>query len=150
MVKEGQRRTKEGIHGVYSTARHDCLSCLVYVTTALILFLLQSLLSLYSLVGKGSGHCWHWVQEGSLRVPLPSRNCRIRSTSRATTKSTTRTWAMINLNCKEVNKKLVTSWHTSILQGYYNNDNLWWNKISSPQLGYLQEQTVHWILVMNR
>lgn len=59
MVKEGQSRTKEGMHGVYSTARHDRLSCLVYVTTALILFLLQSLLSLYSLVGKGSGRCWH-------------------------------------------------------------------------------------------
>lgn len=39
MVKEGQSRTKEGIHGVFSTARHDCLSCLVCVTTALILFL---------------------------------------------------------------------------------------------------------------
>lgn len=59
MVKEGQRRTKEGIHGVYNTVRHDCLSCLVYVTTASILFLLQSLLSLYSLVGEGSSRCWH-------------------------------------------------------------------------------------------
>lgn len=55
-------------------------------------------LSLYSLFGEG--HYWHWVQEGSLRVPLPSRNCRTRSTSRATTKSTTRTWAIISLNCK--------------------------------------------------
>lgn len=63
-------------------------------------------LSLYSLFGKG--HCWHWVQEGSLRVPLPSRNCRTRSTSRATTKSATRTWAMINLNCKKVNRKNIT------------------------------------------
>lgn len=59
IVKVGQSRTKEGIHRVYSTARHDCLSCLVSVTTALILFHLQSLLSLYSLVGKGSNCCWH-------------------------------------------------------------------------------------------
>ncbi len=104
-LRWGQSRTKEGMQGVDSTARHDCISCIVYVTTALILFLLQSLLSLCSLVGKGSGHCWHRVQEGSLRVPLPSRNCRKRSTSRAATKSTTRTWAMMNLNCKKVNRK---------------------------------------------
>lgn len=30
MVKEGQSRTKEGIHGVSSTARHDCLSCVCH------------------------------------------------------------------------------------------------------------------------
>lgn len=107
MVKEKRNRTKEGLHWAYSTAWHDCLSCfscLVYVITALNLVLLQNFLSLYSLFGKGSSHCWHWVQEGSLRVPLPSRTCKTRSTSRATTKSTTRTWAIIILNCKEIEK----------------------------------------------
>lgn len=58
MVKEGAEQ-KEGIHRVYSTARHDSFSCLVYVTKVSVLFSLQSLLSLYSLVGKGSGRCWH-------------------------------------------------------------------------------------------
>lgn len=91
---------------MYSTAWHECLSRLVYVTTALILNVhCPSVLSLYSLFGKGISHCWHWVQQGSLRVPLPNRNCRTRSTSRATTKSITRTWAMINLNCKEISRK---------------------------------------------
>lgn len=55
----GRGRAKVGTDRMYSTARHDCLSCLVYVKTALNHFLLQSLLSLYSLVGKGSGRCWH-------------------------------------------------------------------------------------------
>lgn len=59
MSRKGQSKMREGIHGVYSTARHDCLSCLVLVTTALILFFLQSLLSLYSLVDKGCSRCWH-------------------------------------------------------------------------------------------
>lgn len=59
MVKEGQSRTKDGIHRVCSTARHDCLGCSVYVTTALIVFLILIHLSLYSLVDKGNGRCWH-------------------------------------------------------------------------------------------
>lgn len=59
IARRGQSKMREGTHGVYSTARHDGLSCLVFVTTALTLFFLQSLLSLYSLVDKGSGRCWH-------------------------------------------------------------------------------------------
>lgn len=99
-------------------------------------------LSLYSLFGKG--HCWHWVQEGSLRVPLPSRNCRTRSTSRARTKSATRTWAMINLNCKKVNRK----------KCYFKEIKPTTTKklsnVCLPQLEYLQEQTVRWIPVKNQ
>lgn len=97
-IKAGQSRG----HQVYSSA------CFVYVTTVLIT-LLEFLQSLYSQFGKGS--CWHRVHKGILRVPLPIKNCRIRSTSRAATKSITRTWAMINLNCKE------GKWENSYFRG---------------------------------
>lgn len=141
-VKTGQRT------GVCSTACHDCLSCSVFVTTALIVFLILIHLSLYSLVGKGSGRCWHWVQEGSRRVPLPSRNCRTRSTSRAATKSTTRTWAMINLNCNKGHRGQVISQDVSLLKESQSSRQQ--NNICSPQLEYLQAQTVHWILARNQ
>lgn len=98
-MKAGQSRG----HQVYSSAGHYCL---VYRTTALNLNLLQFFQSLYSQFGKDS--CWHQVHEGILRVPFPIKNCRIRSTSRATTKSITRTWAILNLNCREGKWKMVT------------------------------------------
>lgn len=45
------------------------------------------------------------VQLRNRRVPLPRRNCRTRSTSSAATKSTTSTWAMTSLNCKNKAQK---------------------------------------------